>query len=89
MSDSESAPVIENPELQTTIKTKRKQLRARITRSIKRIKEYIEQSSENKKRFEKEIKELRCDFEKARDFHTQLYDFADETQTAALDKWEN
>ncbi|XP_028418117.1 uncharacterized protein LOC114544925 [Dendronephthya gigantea] len=89
MSDSESASVAETPELQSTIKTKRKQLRARITRSIKRIKEYIQQNSENKKRFDKEIRELRCDFGKARDLHTQLYDFADETQTAALDKWEN
>ena len=56
MFDSESVPVTENAELQTTVKTKRKQLRSRITRSIKRIKEYIEQNSENKKRFEKEVR---------------------------------
>ena len=89
MSDSESTSVAEKPEPQVTVKSKRKQLRARITRSIKRIKEYIEQKNENKKRFEREIRELRCDFERARNLHAQLYDFAEETQTPALDKWEN
>ena len=92
MSDSESTSVAEKPEPQVTVKSKRKQLITRITRitrSMKRIKEYIEQKNENKKRFEREIRELRCDFERARNLHAQLYDFAEETQTPALDKWEN
>ncbi|CAB3986329.1 Hypothetical predicted protein, partial [Paramuricea clavata] len=33
--------------------------------------------------------ELRRDFESAREFHTQLYDFADESQLPTMDKWEN
>ena len=89
MSDSETSSVAEKTEPQVTIKSKRTQLRGRITRSINRIRKYVEQNSENKKRFEREIRELRCDFERARDLHTQLYDFADETQTPATDKWEN
>jgi hypothetical protein len=78
-----------DPEQQVAIKSKRRQLRARITRSIKRIREFIEQNNHNKTRFDKEMAELRRDFERAREFHTQLYDFADESQLPTMDKWEN
>jgi hypothetical protein len=78
-----------DPEQQVAIKSKRRQLRARITRSIKRIREFIEQNNHNKTRFDREMAELRRDFERAREFHTQLYDFADESQLPTMDKWEN
>ena len=73
-----------NSEQQTAIKNKHRQVRARITHSIKQIKEYIEQNNQNTKRFDKEIEELRCHFANAREYHTQLYDFADESQIPAM-----
>ena len=54
----------------TNLKKKRAQLRGKITRSINRIKKFISQGADARKRVEKEILQLHKDFELARECHT-------------------
>ena len=76
---------------QNAIKSKRKSARRRITLSIKRIREIISKGkpAEDKRRLEKEVKQLRDDFETARNLHGQLYEFMDEEEFDGLDQWEH
>ena len=76
---------------ENAIKSKRKLARRRITLSIKRIREIISKGkpAENKRRLEKEVKQLRDDFETARNLHGQLYEFMDEEEFDGLDQWEH
>jgi len=73
----------------TVIKAKRKPLRARITRTINRIKELVIKGDQSERRFDKELEQLRRDYNAACDLHGQLYEHADESQTPSMDKWEN
>ena len=76
---------------ENAIKSKRKLARRRITLSIKRIREIISKGkpAEDKRRLEKEVKQLRDDFETARHLHGQLYEFVDEEEFDGLDQWEH
>ena len=76
---------------ENAIKSKRKLARQRITLSIKRIHEIISKGkpAEDKRCLEKEVKQLREDFETARHLHGQLYEFVDEEEFDSLDQWEH
>ena len=96
MSETGESAWGETVEQQSSIKNKRKQLRARITRSIKRIRESIQNEDKTRRRFEKELEQLRKDYDQACDFHGQLivnygqlYEFAEDSQQPAMDQWEN
>lgn len=66
----------------------RKQVRGKITRSIKRLNEGVSKEDRNLRRFEKELEQLRKDFEVARELHSQFYDLPD-VDANILDKWED
>ena len=70
------------------LKKKRKQVRAKITRCIKRLNEGVMNEDKNIRRFQKEMEQLRKDFEIALELHSQLYDSSD-VDNNVLDKWED
>ena len=55
-----------------------------ITRCINRVRKFIEQGAEMR-RVEKEMLEIRKDFELARECHAEMCEFADEEQISAMD----
>ena len=71
------------------LKKQRAQLRGKITRSINRVKKCIHQGAEMRKRIEKEIIQIRKDFELARECHVQMYEYVEESQVQAMDNWED
>jgi len=77
----------EDPSL--TLKNKRKQLRGKVTRTINRVRKFITDQDQTKRRIEKELEELRKDFQLARDVHAELYGYVDLSQVPKLDEWEN
>ena len=85
--EQSEASTIENSH-EATLKNKRKQVRGRITRSIKRLSEGVSKGDTNLRRFEKELEQLRKDFEVARELHSQFYDLPD-VDNNVLDKWED
>ena len=85
MPEESSASSSSNSE--SELKNKRKQARGRVTRAIKRLNEAIAKEDKNFRRFEKEIEQLRKDFEIAREVHSQLYD-GGEVDLESMDKWE-
>ena len=85
MPEESSASSSSNSE--SELKNKRKQARGRVTRAIKRLNEAIAKEDKNFRRFEKEIKQLRKDFEIAREVHSHLYD-GSEVDLESMDKWE-
>jgi hypothetical protein len=86
--ESSEASIIDNSSSETTLKNKRKQVRRKITRSIKRLSEGVSKEDRNLPRFEKEIEQLRKDFEVARELHSQFYDLPD-VDVNIFDKWED
>ena len=56
--------------------------------SIVRVRKFIEQGAEMRKRVEKEMLEIRKTFMLARGCHAEMYKFADEEQISAMDNWE-
>ena len=48
---------------ESTIKNKRKNLRGKITRCIKRLNQGVEKEDKNLRRFQKEMEQLRKDFD--------------------------
>jgi predicted nucleic acid-binding Zn-ribbon protein len=66
----------------SNLRKKRAQLRGKITRSIKRVRKFIQQGAEMRKRVEKEIGQIHKDFELARECHAEMYEYADESQTS-------
>ncbi len=76
------------PQLSTTLKNKRKQVRGKITRSIRRLSEGVSKEDRNLRRFEKEMEQLQKDFEVARELHSQFYDIPD-VDANTLDRWED
>ena len=85
--EQSQASTIENSH-EATLKNKRKQVRGRITRSIKRLSEGVSKKDTNLRRFETELEQLRKDFEVARELHSQFYDLID-VDNNVLDKWED
>ena len=85
MTKESSASSSSNSE--SELKNKRKQARGRVTCTIKRLNEAIAKEDKNFRRFEKEIEQLRMDFEIAREVHSQLYD-GSEVDLESMDKWE-
>ena len=75
--------------IMSNLKKKRAQLRGKITRSINRVRKFIQQGAEMRKRIEKEIVQIRKDFELARDCHAEMYEYADESQASTMDDWED
>ena len=73
---------------EANLKNKRKQVRGRITRSIKRLNEGVSKKETNLRRFEKELEQLRKDFDVAHELHSQFYDLPD-LDAEILDKWED
>ena len=73
------------------LKKKRKQSRRRVTLAIKRIIEVLDkgQGEDNRRRLQKEIEQLRKDYETAREQNGELFELVDEGEYDALDKWEN
>jgi hypothetical protein len=71
------------------LKKQRAQLRGKITRSINRVKKCIHQGAEMRKRIEKEIIQIRKDFELARECHAQMYEYVEESQVQAMDNRED
>ena len=71
------------------LKKQRRQLRGKITRSINRVKKFIEQGAEMRKRVEKEGLQIRKDFELARECHSKMYEYVDESLIPAMDDWED
>ena len=77
----------EEPSL--TLKNKRKQLRGKVTRTINRVRKFITDQNQTKRRIGKKLEELQKDFELAHDVHAELYGFVDASQVPKLDEWEN
>ena len=73
----------------TMLKAQRKTLQGRITRTIKTVKKFINDWDQTKRRLEKEIQELRKDFNLTCEIHAELYNFAESSQVPRLDEWEN
>ena len=71
------------------LKKRRAQLRGKVTRTINRIKKFIEQGAEMRKRIEKEILQVRKDFDLARECHAEMYEYVDESQISTMDDWED
>ena len=71
------------------LKKRRAQLRGKVTRSINRIKKFIEQGAEMRKRIERGILQVRKDFDLARECHAEMYEYVDESQISAMDDWED
>ena len=71
------------------LKKRRTQLRGKATRSINRIKKFIEQGAEMHKRIEKAILQVRKDFDLARECHAEVYEYVDESQISTMDDWED
>jgi hypothetical protein len=57
--------------------------------SINRVRKFIQQGAEMRKRVEKEIGQIHKDFELARECHAEMYEYADESQTSTMDDWED
>lgn len=71
------------------VKNKRKYLRGKITRSINRMHDAMQREETNRRRFTKELAELRSDYNKACEYHGELYSLLDESLVEKLDQWEN
>ena len=71
------------------LKKRRAQLQGKVTRSINRIKKFIEHSAEMRKRIEKEILQVRKDFDLVRECHAEMYEYVDQSQLSAMDNWED
>ena len=73
------------------LKKKRKQSRRRVTLGIKRITEVLDkgQGEDNRRRLQKEIEQLRKDYETAREQNGELFELMDGGEYDALDKREN
>ncbi len=71
----------------TFLKKKRTAVRGKITRAINRVKESISTSSGTKRRLLKELDDIRSDYEKACEYHGEMYLYI--TDTDRLDTWEN
>jgi len=74
----------EDPSL--TLKNKRKQLRGKVTRTINRVRKFITDQDQTKRRIEKELEELQKDFQLACDVHAKLYGYVDLSQVPKLDE---
>ena len=61
--------------------------RGKITRNINRVRKFIDQGAEMRKRVEKEMIEILKNFELARQCDSEMYEFVDEGQNSALDDW--
>ena len=70
-----------------TLKSQRRQVRAKITRKINRIRESIMQNV-NPKRLQKEIVDLNKDITHASELHSELYDYMPVTEHSRMDHWE-
>jgi len=75
--------------IMSNLKKTRAQLRGKITRSINRVRKFIQQGAEVRRRVEKEIVQIRKDFELARECHAAMYEYAHESQTSTMDDWED
>ena len=53
------------------------------------IKKFIDQGAEMRKRIEKEIVQIRKDFKLAHECHAEMYEYIEESQTKAMDNWED
>ncbi|CAB4040970.1 WDFY family member 4, partial [Paramuricea clavata] len=54
-----------------------------------RARKFIEEGAEKRKRIEKEIIQIRKDFELARECHAEMYEYVGESQTSTMDEWED
>ncbi|XP_028404075.1 uncharacterized protein LOC114526747 [Dendronephthya gigantea] len=73
----------------SSLKKRRAQLRGKITRSLNRVRKFIDQGADMRKRIEKELLQIQKDFELARECHAEMYEYADEGQTSTIDDWED
>ena len=73
------------------LKKKRKQSRRRVTLAIKRITKVLDkgQGEDNRRQLQKEIEQLRKDYETAREQNGELFKLVDGGEYDALDKWKN
>ena len=78
-----------DPAQMSILKKKRSQLRGKITRSINRVRKFIEEGAEKRQRIGKEVAQIRKDFELARECHAELYEHVGESQTSTMDEWED
>ena len=69
-------------------KNKRKQLRAKITRTIKRIREAIQKGEQNKRLINREAKEVKTDYAAACEMNYILCENADTSLSQKFDDWE-
>ena len=70
------------------LKGRRKRLRAKITRTIKRVRDSLQNSSVNQRRVQTEIDSLQRDFDLACDTNGELYDLLPDDEHLKLDDWE-
>ena len=70
-----------------TVKSQRRQLRAKVTRSINRISDMMVQGADPK-RVERELEELKADVSRTSELHNELYDYTPDSEYPRLDKWE-
>ncbi|KAK6165297.1 hypothetical protein SNE40_022248 [Patella caerulea] len=79
----------EEKERISTVKQKRKVVRARITRSMNRIRDLIQSNDDNHRRLNRELEEIKRDSFIARDLNSELYAYVSDVATCTLDQWED
>ena len=71
------------------MKRKRTTHRGKVTRAINRVRQFIEKGAESRPKIEKELAQTRKDFELAREYHAEMYNYIQDSQTSNMDDWED
>ena len=85
---TEAAESVSSEPNEDNLKRERKIVRGKITRSIKRVQELASSGVTSVRRLEKELEQLRRDYDRACEIHCRFYDFIG-ADAEALDKWES
>ena len=85
---TEAAESVSSEPNEDNLKRERKIVRGKITRSIKRVQELASSGVTSVRRFEKELEQLRRDYDRACEIHCRFYDFIG-ADAEAFDKWES
>ena len=72
----------------TAIKTRRRQLRGKITRTINRLSALMDRAEITPRRITREITELQKDFVSISELHSELYDYVPQEEHSRMNKWE-
>ncbi|ESO95096.1 hypothetical protein LOTGIDRAFT_160857 [Lottia gigantea] len=72
----------------TALRSQRKQLRGKLTRSINRVQTNIRKGETDSKRSKRELKQIVRDYEQCSFAHGEIYELTDPIDHGRLDQWE-